>query len=87
VCVVLVHLTAKQLKHPQEDFKHIINKLFSDEGDKPKILWSCYFSLPVINLECNESPKNVFICQGPDLDLDYDAAIAKVGFFLCKFRF
>lgn len=84
-CVVLVHLTAKQLTNPQEDFKHIINNLFTlepDEPNKPTVLWSCYFSLPLINnLQDNQSsPKNLFICEGPDLDLDYDTTIAKVVF-------
>lgn len=88
MCSVLVHLTARQNTTPQEDFKHIVNNLFqfSDQvtGDinKPKILWSCYFSLPEtdgLDLK-GTNPPNLFVANGPDLDLDYDSTIKKVRY-------
>ncbi|XP_076274633.1 rab escort protein [Rhynchophorus ferrugineus] len=82
----LVHLTAKQTTTPQEDFKHIIDNLFqfndqsTEDIRKPKILWSCYFSLPETNssdLKGTNHPPNLFVADGPDLDLDYDLTIKK----------
>ncbi|XP_044253963.1 rab proteins geranylgeranyltransferase component A 2 [Tribolium madens] len=71
----VVHLVSRQIEGPQIDFKHIIQNLFGSE--KAKILWSCYFSIPDSNdldLRC-ETPKNVLLCPGPDIDLDYDYAV------------
>lgn len=79
----LVHLTSKQVTGPQEDFQHIIQNLFETDAveltQKPRILWSCYFSIPdSSNLSLNENvPSNLFLCSGPDLDLDYDLSIQK----------
>ncbi|KAL1505396.1 hypothetical protein ABEB36_004970 [Hypothenemus hampei] len=76
----LVHLTSKQISSPHEDFQHVVQKLFNHEDkEAPAILWSCYFSLPGIdNLDvCESLPENLFLCSGPDLDLDYDASIKK----------
>lgn len=67
-----------------------MNKLFytkerkpnssSADDNVPEILWSFYYSVPNIfdgNLR-DEMPNNVFVCPGPELDLDYDPAITKV---------
>ncbi|CAH1106197.1 unnamed protein product [Psylliodes chrysocephalus] len=85
--VYLVHLIAKQDTSPQEDFKHIIDKLFinsyhemaENNHDKPHILWSYYCSINDSNdVELTEDlPKNIFVCPGPDLDLDYDFSVTK----------
>ncbi|EFA02190.1 rab proteins geranylgeranyltransferase component A 1 [Tribolium castaneum] len=73
----VVHLISRQVEGPQNDFKHIIGNLFGPE--KANILWSCYFSIPDSNdLDLTvETPKNVTLCPGPDLDLDYDDAVRK----------
>ncbi|XP_060532290.1 rab proteins geranylgeranyltransferase component A 1 isoform X2 [Cylas formicarius] len=81
----LVHLIAKQEVNPQDDFKHIVQNLFTNEVNeenlkakcKPQILWSCYFSLPnTCNLDLKaHNCKNVYVCGGPDLDLDYDLSM------------
>lgn len=57
-------------------------------NEKPKILFSCYFSIPDSN-HCNvvDVPKNVFLCPGPDLDLDYDFTIKKVKHIMFVYIF
>lgn len=83
----MVHLIANQTDKPEEDFKDVINNLFvtgSKETaytpqEKPVILYSFYFSLPNTNGTTFKTPKGVFLCPGPDSDLDYDASILKVG--------
>lgn len=87
----MVHLISRQNTTPQEDFEHIVNNLFvsktADETEltgKPQILWSFYFSIVDSNdLNLRENaPKNVHICPGPDLDLDYDLAIKEVNYII-----
>ncbi|XP_066252349.1 rab proteins geranylgeranyltransferase component A isoform X2 [Euwallacea similis] len=77
----LVHFTAKQLRTPRDDFQHIIKNLFNINDslpNRPKILWSCYFSIPLTSdLKFEDVPENMFVCSGPDMDLDYDSAIKK----------
>lgn len=76
----------EQKTDPEEDLKHCVEKLFDSEENgnieslKPKVLWSLYFSVPdASNLDLRKTtPKNVFLCSGPDLDLDYDFSIQKV---------
>lgn len=91
----MVHLISRQNTAPQEDFEHVVNNLFSsksaDESElsgKPQILWSSYFSIVDSNgLDLQENtPKNVFICPGPDLDLDYDLAVKQVGYIVVYCR-
>ncbi|CAH1115921.1 unnamed protein product [Phaedon cochleariae] len=83
----LVHLISRQNISPEEDFKHVVENLFLSEpfetpeenetARKPEILWSAYFSLPDTSESDLKSnvPDNVFLCPGPDLDLDYDGSI------------
>ncbi|XP_056641471.1 rab proteins geranylgeranyltransferase component A 1 [Diorhabda sublineata] len=81
----LVHLIAKQVNSPKEDFSTLIENLFTQnrenlsekENKKPLILWSMYFSIPNSNnVELVEGlPGNSFVCPGPDTDLDYDFSV------------
>ncbi|KAF2893593.1 hypothetical protein ILUMI_12580 [Ignelater luminosus] len=85
----IVHMFTKQTTNPEEDFKHCVERLFgnskneSETGEKenllPNVLWSFYYTVPnTVNLDLkNGIPKNIFVCPGPDLDLDYDPAIAQ----------
>ncbi|CAG9834623.1 unnamed protein product [Diabrotica balteata] len=82
----VVHLLAKQGTTPQEDFSSVINSLFEQNEEtnmenkqKPSMLWSMYFSLPdTNNADLTEGfPDNVFVCSGPDTDLDYDYSVKK----------
>lgn len=44
---------------------------------KPQVLWSLYFNCPETS-ECDLSanvPSNVFLCSGPDLDLDFEFSV------------
>lgn len=81
--VDLVHLITKQINNPESDFKECLQNLFAFEEnetkDKPLVLWSCYYSIPnTNNLDLQSGvPDNVFVCSGPDLDLDYDTAVDK----------
>lgn len=72
-------MIARQKTNPKEDFSECVDKLFNSE-DSPKILWSLYYSIPdTNNCELNtNTPDNVIVCPGPDMDLDYDNSIAKV---------
>jgi len=82
----------KQQSNPEEDLKECIFKLFqSEEKDcavrdtRPQILWSFYYSVRDTNASDLTSglPKNVYLCPGPDIDLDYDLSVEKVRI---KFR-
>ncbi|CAG9856686.1 unnamed protein product [Phyllotreta striolata] len=80
----LVHLIAKQNTSPQEDFQHVIDKLFASHveetsQEKPSILWSYYFSMPETNdiILSDDLPNNIFVCPGPEIDLDYDTSVDK----------
>ncbi|RZC42111.1 rab proteins geranylgeranyltransferase component A 1 [Asbolus verrucosus] len=80
----IVHLISKQITNPFEDLKHCVENLFNKSEDgRPDILWSCYFSIPDSNdLDLKTTaPKNVAICPGPDLDLDYDNSVKKIQNF------
>lgn len=82
----------KQNLYPEEDFKHCIERLFSQaqpefdmkiEGPEsllPNILWSLYFTIEDTD-SCDlvdDAPGNVHACAGPDLDLDYDESVKQV---------
>uniref|UniRef100_A0AAR5P4W1 RAE1/2 domain-containing protein n=1 Tax=Dendroctonus ponderosae TaxID=77166 RepID=A0AAR5P4W1_DENPD len=75
----LLHMTTKLVSSPKEDLQHIVSNLLggNEEDGKPNILWSCYFSLPEAaqQQQKQDLPENLFLCSGPNLDLDYDAAI------------
>uniref|UniRef100_A0A1B6CWS9 Rab proteins geranylgeranyltransferase component A n=1 Tax=Clastoptera arizonana TaxID=38151 RepID=A0A1B6CWS9_9HEMI len=46
-------------------------------NSKPQLLWSLYFNCPETS-DCDLSayvPKNVHLCSGPDLDLDFEFAV------------
>lgn len=75
----IVHFFMRQNKTPQEDLKQFVDKLLINKEKAPKILWSMYLSVPDSNnLDLGKNaPKNLFICPGPDLDLDYDQSIKK----------
>ncbi|XP_045478876.1 rab proteins geranylgeranyltransferase component A 1 [Harmonia axyridis] len=79
----LVHITAPGLSSPKEDLQECIEKLFTTDSNtecqKPKIIWSAYFSIPDTNNQAVKSslPKNVYACPGPDSDLDYDYSVQK----------
>lgn len=67
---------------PEVDFEHCRSKLFNiddTQPKKPKILWSFYFTIALTAHLNNQISKNMFLGCGPDLDLDYDPAIKKVG--------
>ncbi|XP_050305481.1 rab proteins geranylgeranyltransferase component A 1 [Anthonomus grandis grandis] len=80
--VYLVHMSCKQITKPKEDFAHVVACLFTEDEGSPKVLWSSYFTLPessndLMSDEFKEFPENVFLCPGPDVDLDYDSSIKK----------
>ncbi|KAJ8675672.1 hypothetical protein QAD02_011458 [Eretmocerus hayati] len=46
------------------------------ENTMPQVLWSLYLNLPASDIKLNDSaPKNIHLCSGPDLDLDFDFAV------------
>ncbi|KAF5282161.1 hypothetical protein FQR65_LT02858 [Abscondita terminalis] len=81
----IVHMFTKQCSNPEEDLKHCVEKLFckQEAGDfgttPPNVLWSFYYSVPDTLNATLTSDKllNAYICPGPDMDLDYDPAIAQ----------
>lgn len=88
----IVHMFTKQITNPEEDFKQCVERLFDNSKNEseteeeanllPKVLWSFYYSVPnTLNLDLKIGiPKNIFVCPGPDFDLDYDPAIAQVSY-------
>lgn len=75
----IVHLITRQITNPKDDLQDCTCNLFGTE-DKPRILWSSYFSIPDSNdMDLNNgTPRNLFVCPGPDLDLDFDNSVKKV---------
>lgn len=54
----------------------------SDPGSdlKPQVLWSLFFNCPETS-DCDLTanvPTNVFLCSGPDVDLDFEHAVKQV---------
>ncbi|XP_017757912.1 PREDICTED: rab proteins geranylgeranyltransferase component A 1 [Eufriesea mexicana] len=48
----------------------------STESPKPQVLWSLYLNLPASDIKLNDStPSNLYLCSGPDLELDFDFAV------------
>lgn len=48
-----------------------------EEGEKPHVLWSLFFNYPETSdhgLTAN-IPANVYLCSGPDLELDFESAV------------
>ncbi|XP_034936778.1 rab proteins geranylgeranyltransferase component A 1 [Chelonus insularis] len=46
------------------------------ENLKPRVLWSLYLNLPASDIKLsNSAPKNIHLCSGPDLELDFDFAV------------
>lgn len=87
-----MYIFTKGQGNPQNDIEHCSEKLFNfnsnaDKEDgvprKPNVLWSAYFSVPdASETDLQEQlPSNVFLCPGPDLDLDYDHTIEQVYYF------
>lgn len=68
-----------------------IDKDKDEKNLKPHVLWSLYLNLPASDIKLSDSaPKNIYLCSGPDLDLDFDYSVNQVSFFnfsLRKFKF
>ncbi|XP_015177725.1 PREDICTED: rab proteins geranylgeranyltransferase component A 1 [Polistes dominula] len=48
----------------------------NEEDLKPQILWSLYLNLPASDIKLNDTaPSNIYLCSGPDLELDFDFAV------------
>lgn len=88
----------KQINTPKEDLEECVSKLFQSEKEdsdmkdnRPAVLWSFYYSAPDVNeVDLRQGvPENVFLCPGPDCDLDMDLSIKKVCVLnlLCNFFF
>jgi hypothetical protein len=47
---------------------------------KPQVLWSLYFNCPETSgFDLSASvPDNVYLCSGPDMDLDFEFAVKQV---------
>lgn len=79
----VVHMTAKRKTIPKEDLHHCVQKLFSQSEDdnRPKVLWSFYCSVPNTNQPGFNAKvsETIYMCPGPDMDLDYDGLIKQVG--------
>jgi len=86
----MIHMTTKQKGTAQEDLMSVAKKVmnFAGESDdsKPNIVWSMFFNMKdttTCDLGAN-TPSNLFLTSGPDLDLDFDFAIKQVYCRDCK---
>jgi hypothetical protein len=52
------------------------------EVAKPRVLWSMFFNSPETSSFdlAADAPANVFLCSGPDYDLDFEFAVKQVSF-------
>ena len=49
------------------------------EYQKPNVLFALYFNLPANDFKVKSTAlPNVYVCSGPDLDLDFDYAVIQV---------
>lgn len=91
--LVIVHAYCKQITTPEDDLKQCINNLMkisenpnliieNEDETTPNVLWSLYYTVTdtIFEDDNKELPTNMFICGGPDLDLDYDNSVKKVFF-------
>lgn len=91
----MVYIYCKQLRNPEDDLKHCVEKLFKlsevqpdqieEENDLPEVLWSLYFTCTNVLFDETKLPPNVYSCSGPDLDLDYDNTVNEVCIILITF--
>ncbi|CAB3362953.1 Hypothetical predicted protein [Cloeon dipterum] len=77
----MVHMTTKQKGSAEEDLMSVAKKLMNFPGEtdesKPNLVWSMFFNMKdtsTCDLGAN-TPTNLFLTSGPDLDLDFDFAI------------
>ncbi|KAF4529248.1 hypothetical protein B566_EDAN017706 [Ephemera danica] len=77
----VLYMTTRQRGTAFEDLSPVMNQLVRTEEDdgssKPRLLWSLYFN-SVDSAACDmaaNTPSNLFLTSGPDLDLDFDYAI------------
>nr|XP_022900003.1 rab proteins geranylgeranyltransferase component A 1 isoform X1 [Onthophagus taurus]XP_022900004.1 rab proteins geranylgeranyltransferase component A 1 isoform X2 [Onthophagus taurus] len=82
--ILLLHMFIEQNASPKEDLNFVVEKLFKPKDDDsnecpPNILWSFYYSTSNTNDSdlTKNLGKNVFLCPGPDMDLDIDGSIKK----------
>lgn len=75
-----VHMTC-QGTDAESDLRVVVERLLTTEADdtssKPRIVWSLYFN-QVDHSGCDletSMPGNLYLCPGPNTDLDYDLAI------------
>jgi len=84
-------MTSKQTTNAIDDLKDYAEKLLyfpdpsNDDAEmipqnKPKVFWSIYFNMTDTSHEnLHSSPmKNVYLCSGPDIELDFDHAVNEV---------
>jgi len=48
---------------------------------RPQVLWSLYFN-SVDSTRCTvteDAPKNIYVCGGPDVELDFEFAVNQVS--------
>ncbi|XP_059488326.1 rab proteins geranylgeranyltransferase component A 1 [Neocloeon triangulifer] len=86
----MVHMTTKQKGSAEEDLMPVAKKLLNFPGDgcesKPNLVWSMFFNMndtSTCDLGAN-TPSNLFLTSGPDLDLDFDFAIKQAKEIFCK---
>lgn len=73
-----VHMTC-QGKDAESDLQVAVTRLLTTNSDntKPKIVWSLFFNQADYS-SCDlgaSTPTNLYLCPGPNTDLDYDLAI------------
>lgn len=75
-----VHMTCRGTD-AESDLRVAVERLLTTEADdtsgKPRIVWSLYFN-QVDHSGCDlqaNTPSNLYLCPGPNTDLDYDLAI------------
>lgn len=76
----VLYMTTRQRGTAFEDLSPVMSQLVKTEDDdssKPRLLWSFFFNC-VDSAACDmtaNTPSNLFLTSGPDLDLDFDYAI------------
>lgn len=82
----LFYKTVKQFLMTFNEFQESGDAKDPNKSPKPQVLWSLFLNLPASDIKLNNAaPKNVHLCSGPDLELDFDFAVNQVS-LCCQIR-
>lgn len=79
----VVYMITDKVNDAETDLKPYAEKIFDmsghpggdESGNKPKCLWSLYYNMKDDSAPVSSTLDSVYICSGPDVQLDFDRAV------------